>query len=396
MAETAWKAPQTAATVDRDGKVIWQNPDLAKSGDFDYSHCAVAKADYSDWLRLTNFGFTTSDIPSGSTIDGIKVQYRKEAGWADVISDSAIYLRKTSGQVGDNKASATKWATSKETITHGGSTDTWNSGLTDSDIRDSGFGIDLSAANSAGDSSYAARIYWCQIKIYYTEAGGETIELAGSSAGVASVSGAIIRTLALAGLSEGVATVSGFIRRNVPLSGVSVGIASVSGNLSRIFSLSGVSIGVATVSGVLRRYINISAASAGLSTVSGTIKRMVGLAGSSAGVTIVSGNLSRLVSLVGSSAGVAIVSGLLGKVIDLVGSSAGVATVIGALQTFISQVGYIYQIAVVSPSRVIGTAIAVKQAAVSIASRQISISVDEHSISVVIAGRQIKVRRVWI
>lgn len=176
MAATNWKAPQTAVNVDRDGKADWGDVNNAKDDDEDFATVLVGKPDYADWLRLTNFGFDAAEpngIPAGATINGIEVQYKRRGSYANAINDSVVKLRKASDQVGDNKASATYWATTKETVTYpatGGSTDTWNSGLTASDIRDSGFGIDLSPYNNYYDVYRNADIYYCQIRVYYTEA----------------------------------------------------------------------------------------------------------------------------------------------------------------------------------------------------------------------------------
>lgn len=168
---TDWKAPGTAANADRDGKLDWTDWDNVKTDDSDYAIDEPAKNDYGDWLRLTNFGFTTTDIPVGSTINGIEVQYKKSnLGSSELyLYDSVLKLRKTSGQVGDNKASGTRWATTKETKTYGGAADTWNSELTAADLIDSGFGIDLSV-NTTGDIPDTAWVYFCQIRVYYTEA----------------------------------------------------------------------------------------------------------------------------------------------------------------------------------------------------------------------------------
>ena len=171
MSVTDWKPAGTTANVDRDGKDAWGNTDNVKTDDTDFSIVLIAKGvTYSDWLRLTNF-FTTGDIPAGATINGIEVQYKRLASVASWVNDSMLKLRKTSGQVGDNKASATPWAVSKETVTYpatGGETDTWNSGLTAADLVDSGFGIDLSALNNDTENIRSATIYFCQIRVYYT------------------------------------------------------------------------------------------------------------------------------------------------------------------------------------------------------------------------------------
>ena len=116
MADTGWTSPGTAANVDRDGKTDWSNVDYAK---VDNSSCAAdtISTDYNDWLRMTNFGFA---IPAGATIDGIEVRHKKAGTSGDQIKDSSLRLRKTAGQVGDDKATATWWtaisSTDKVTI----------------------------------------------------------------------------------------------------------------------------------------------------------------------------------------------------------------------------------------------------------------------------------------
>jgi len=169
-AVTGWKSPGTCANVDRDGKEFWGTPDDAKTQDDATSGVLITSGgDYSDWLRCTNFGFTTADIPSGAIIVGIEVSIDKHADPVGKdIRDNAFYLRKSTGQVGDNKASATLWPTADTDtyITAGGSGDTWNAGMADSDIRDSGFGIDLSVENVNGGAALA-EVDHVRVRIHY-------------------------------------------------------------------------------------------------------------------------------------------------------------------------------------------------------------------------------------
>jgi hypothetical protein len=169
MAVTGWKTPGTCESVDRDGKEAWANPDYAKTSDNNNAVCGLPKTDYGDWLRLTNFGFAVGDIPSGSTIDGIEVKIEHRAGGANSIKDSALYLRKTSGQIGDNKASATYWGTSDAEVTYGSSTDKWNASLVGTDIISTDFGIDLSGYNASTEDAVDALIDCISIRVYYTE-----------------------------------------------------------------------------------------------------------------------------------------------------------------------------------------------------------------------------------
>jgi len=187
MAVTDYKTPGTAASVDRDGKVEWTDVDYAKASDDDRATCQVGKEDYGDWLRLTNFGFSTDDIPDGATIDGIEVKIEHKAddeADPETTWDSALYLRKTASQAGDNKASATPWSTEDEEVTYGASDDDWNSGLADSDIRDSGFGIDLSSYNNSTVGEWLASIDCVWIRVYYTVGGVAYIPRHSGSAGV--------------------------------------------------------------------------------------------------------------------------------------------------------------------------------------------------------------------
>jgi hypothetical protein len=172
MAVTAYKTPGTCANVDRDLHSDWAFPDNAKTSDNSHTENLVWKGVfYSDWLRLTNFGFSASDIPSGSTINGIEVKIERYSLYSNKINDSALKLRKTSGQIGDNKASATYWPTSDAEVTYpssGGATDTWNASLIDTDITSSDFGVDLSANNVDTESVQACYVDCVSIRVYYT------------------------------------------------------------------------------------------------------------------------------------------------------------------------------------------------------------------------------------
>lgn len=164
MASDLLRLAGTAANVDRDAKNAWSNPDNAKTDDLTYASVSIAKSTYSDWLRLTNFGFS---LIYGAAIVGIEATIKRYGSNANEVSDSALYLRKTSGQTGNNKASATAWPTSVGTATYGGSTDMWGTTLTYADINSSDFGIDLSAANSNGISARTAYVDYIKLSVYY-------------------------------------------------------------------------------------------------------------------------------------------------------------------------------------------------------------------------------------
>lgn len=178
MADTGWVSPNTAANVSRSGATTWWedvNDALADDEVYAYADFISETNGYSYWLRLTNYGFT---IPSGATIDGIEVRVKRCAQHAELNTnyayDSALYLRKASGQVGDNKASPTHWQTTcapDEVAYYGGSADLWGASWSPSDINDSGFGVDLSCAYSGTEQWCHALVNVIEIKVYYTTSG---------------------------------------------------------------------------------------------------------------------------------------------------------------------------------------------------------------------------------
>ncbi|KKM90173.1 hypothetical protein LCGC14_1241290, partial [marine sediment metagenome] len=116
----------------------------------------------SNWLRATNFNF---DIAPGSNVTGIELEIDKN-GTLNSIIDYDIRLRRTSGQVGDNKSLGGLWSTTDTDTysTYGGSDETWNAGLSVSDIVSSDFGVDIAVTSS---SSNNASIDHIRIKIYF-------------------------------------------------------------------------------------------------------------------------------------------------------------------------------------------------------------------------------------
>ena len=150
MAVTDYKFAGTAANVDRDSKAAWQNPDNAKADDTSYAKITPGKNSYSDWLLLTNYGFSSSDIPSGSTINGIEFIICRHATRIDGY-DSALYLY-DDGQVGNNLASATSYPTSPTEATYGGATNMCGTTLTQADIVANTFGVILSVMSGGYNS----------------------------------------------------------------------------------------------------------------------------------------------------------------------------------------------------------------------------------------------------
>ncbi|KKN42490.1 hypothetical protein LCGC14_0712740, partial [marine sediment metagenome] len=148
----------------------WVTPSKATTQDDDdtYALFNTSTETTSNWLRLTNFTF---DIPSSTIIDGITVEMDREANQTSAIKDAAIYLRKTSGQVGENKADLVNfWDTIDDDLydTYGGPLDLWGTSWSVADINSPDFGIDL-YVQYFGSAPTNASIDHVNITVYYTD-----------------------------------------------------------------------------------------------------------------------------------------------------------------------------------------------------------------------------------
>lgn len=175
MAVTDWKFAGTGANDNSVGNAAWSNTgNITASNNSRATTATMGAGQTSQILRATNFGFTTSDIPSGSTIDGIEVRIERSrnATGGNQVQDNLIRLRLSSGQTGDNKVVAGNWPNSDGQATYGGESDKWNTSLTDSQIRGSDFGVDIRCERTGGTAA-SGGVDAVEIRIHYTEAGTE-------------------------------------------------------------------------------------------------------------------------------------------------------------------------------------------------------------------------------
>ncbi len=169
---TAWKSPATAVEKTYEGGAAsWAGVINVFASDDVRATSSVAGGRQTTHLRATNFGFTTSDIPSGATINGIEVEIERSASAVSELNDHAVYLvNGTSDTIADhkgtNKATGTTWSTTDASVAYGGAADTWSSGLTDSDIRGINFGATLRVNGITAGAT--ASVDHIRIRIHYT------------------------------------------------------------------------------------------------------------------------------------------------------------------------------------------------------------------------------------
>jgi hypothetical protein len=179
MAVTEYKYPGTAANVDNGGyKMTWSDVDNIKADDSEAALVLTSSTkNPTDYLTATNFGFTSTDIPSGATINGIEFVINRAGSEANSQYDYQLYMLKDGTQHGDNLASATKWPTSLTDATYGGATSLLGGTWAQTDIvgvTTFGFQLAIKAA-IASDVSELTYVEHVKLRVYYTEAGGVTI-----------------------------------------------------------------------------------------------------------------------------------------------------------------------------------------------------------------------------
>lgn len=131
---TAWKHPSSASSVTRTGGAVsWSVPLRAISSNDSYTTAALS-LNATHWLWLTGFGFTTSDIPAGSTIVGIEVsvELKQTAGTASDGVPVRKFLKMIIGgaEAGTQKTADGHLPTSDTVQTSGGSSDVWGTSIT--------------------------------------------------------------------------------------------------------------------------------------------------------------------------------------------------------------------------------------------------------------------------
>ncbi|MCK5592253.1 MAG: hypothetical protein KAI72_09895, partial [Candidatus Pacebacteria bacterium] len=167
------KDPSAAVDDNTVGTLTWGNvTNVYTSNDADAS---VDINDYlvSHYLKATDFGFTSGDIPTGSIINGITVEVEKGAESSNRIKDNAVRIVKGGSIGATDRASADAWGVADAYISYGSSTDLWGESWTAADIISADFGVAVSAWKyvSQGGATFAY-IDHIRITVDYTESSG--------------------------------------------------------------------------------------------------------------------------------------------------------------------------------------------------------------------------------
>lgn len=155
------------------GSQSWQNPTNIYSSNNVYAGQTGPNSVIYNYLKATNFGFT---IPSGATIDGIKVEVECSGAPAANTFPKEYSIKIVKGGIigGTNKANTANTLPQyvDAYVTYGGSTDEWGLSWTYSDINASNFGIAFSVSVDWDKAPVSVLVDHIRITVYYTEGGG--------------------------------------------------------------------------------------------------------------------------------------------------------------------------------------------------------------------------------
>ena len=122
-------------------------------------------------LTARAYGFA---IPTGATINGIRLDLAKYQQTGAVCQDAHIQLQKTTGvySVSNYADTVTTYPSSSTVFTYGGATDLWGDTWTPTIINGATFGAFINATynNASGSSALRCVYNWALITVYYTAA----------------------------------------------------------------------------------------------------------------------------------------------------------------------------------------------------------------------------------
>lgn len=181
MSVTSWKAAQVCSNDSSIGTFDWVTDNFFNPLDGDEVQASDAKyagtpagfgVTNSYYLKCEDFGFTSADIPSGSTIDGIEVEVVRYRQSTIAVATNLIKLVKGGTISGSDFGNTTDWSTSTETVNFGSVSELGGLSFSQSDIVASNFGVVIAFQSASYFGATAGR-YWfidrVRIRVNYTE-----------------------------------------------------------------------------------------------------------------------------------------------------------------------------------------------------------------------------------
>ncbi len=176
MASTGFQA-FGAVAVYSSGDGSWSNTSNILSNDANYTDAGYT-GDLSDKLVLDQIGLTTTEVPAGSTIDGIEIKITKYSSDDNVASEHYYQLTDAAGVPQGNAKSPTAPQYSWQSETLGGAADTWGATLTAAMMIDADFGVVVWSDHvGSWEKAYISLV---EINIHYTE-GNDDVDVSAAA-----------------------------------------------------------------------------------------------------------------------------------------------------------------------------------------------------------------------
>lgn len=183
MAVTSYKSAAVVINETGVGSTTWDSDDFGtplvgtevQTDDNVYAGTSSGGSTTSNWLKCTSFGFTSSDVPSGATIDGIEIEVIQHRTDSITVASTELKYVKGGTISGTDVGASGDWATSEATVTYGSSTSLGGLSFTDTDVTASNFGVALNVTTASSRSPFFGRnkvIDRVRVRIHYTTGGG--------------------------------------------------------------------------------------------------------------------------------------------------------------------------------------------------------------------------------
>lgn len=320
MAVTSYRSPGTVTEDTSVGTATFTNPgNVATVGGSAATIAWSTGTQTSSRLKCTNWGFTTSDVPAGATIDGLEFSYqRQENGTTDNLNTTEIYIIDSSGTLltGTNNGDAGEWPTGAlATVTVGGSTNKMGyTGVTASDVIDADFGVSFRCGTIGSGTTPDGSVDSFQLRIYYTVAGPTTHQLTGTVTGASSISGSLGLSRPLTGTISAVSAIAGTLTKDQAVTATISAVSAIAGSLGLSRPVTATISAASDIAGTLTRIFGIDSLISAVSDIAGTLVAELAGASTVSNASNVSGSLGIDRGLTGEISNSSSISGTLSVV----------------------------------------------------------------------------------
>lgn len=142
------------------------------------------------YLKCTNFGFTSGDVPVGSTINGFEIEVRQYRTTTPTTASTLVKFVKGGSVSGNDIGTASDWATSETAVVYGTSIELGGLSWTQSDVTASNFGCVISVSMSSTRDFPLLRVHLIdqvRIRVYYTPPGPPSMTGMSSITGISTI-----------------------------------------------------------------------------------------------------------------------------------------------------------------------------------------------------------------